>query len=75
MKDAKLLPFSVLKAVAKAVEVAEIIPKNKVVYLHCGSGVRSLKAAEELKKLGYDVRALKPGYTDLLGAGFLPAKK
>ena len=75
LKDAKLLPLSVLKAGAKAEEVAKLIPKDKVVYLHCGSGVRSLKAADELKKLGYDVRALKHGYTDLLEAGFPAAKK
>ena len=75
LKDAKPLPLSVLKAGAKAEEVAKIIPKDKVVYLHCGSGIRSLKAADELKKLGYDVRALKPGYTDLLEAGFSAAKK
>ena len=75
LKDAKLLPLSVLKAGAKAEEVAKIIPKDKVVYLHCGSGIRSLKAADELKKLGYDVRALKPGYADLLEAGFPAAKK
>ena len=75
LKDAKLLPLSVLKAGAKAEDVAKIIPKDKVVYCHCGSGVRSLKAADELKKLGYDVRPLKPGYMDLLKAGFAPAPK
>ncbi len=37
------------------------------------SGVRCLKAADELKKLGYDVRPLKEGYKDLLKAGFAPA--
>ena len=75
LKDAKLLPLSVLKAEPKAEDVAEIIPKDKVVYCHCGSGVRCLKAADELKKLGYDVRPLKPGYADLLKAGFTPAPK
>ncbi len=75
LKDAKLLPLSVLKAGAKAEDVAKVIPKDKIVYCHCGSGVRCLKAADELKKLGYDVRALKPGYADLLKAGFAPAAK
>jgi len=75
LKDAKLLPLSVLKAGAKAEDVAKIIPKDKIVYCHCGSGVRCLKAADELKKLGYDVRPLKPGYADLLKAGFAPATK
>ena len=71
LKDAKLLPLSVLKAG----DVAKVIPKDKIVYCHCGSGVRCLKAADELKKLGYDVRPLKPGYADLLKAGFAPAGK
>ncbi|MDY3552218.1 rhodanese-like domain-containing protein [Gemmata sp. JC717] len=75
LKDAKLLPLSTLKGGAKAEDVAKIAPKNKVVYLHCGSGVRCLKAADELKKLGYDARPLKPGYADLLKAGFAPAGK
>lgn len=75
LEDAKLLPLSVLKAGARAEDVARIIPKDKVVYCHCGSGVRCLKAADELKKLGYDVRPLKAGYTDLLKAGFAPAPK
>ena len=75
LKDAKLLPLSTLKGGAKAEDVAKIVPKDKVVYLHCGSGVRCLKAADELKKLGYDVRPLKPGYADLLKAGFAPAGK
>ena len=75
LKDAKLLPLSALKAGAKAEDVAKVAPKDKIVYCHCGSGVRCLKAADELKKLGYDVRPLKPGYADLLKAGFAPAGK
>lgn len=75
LKDAKLLPLSVLKAGAKAEDVAKIVPKDKIVYCHCGSGVRCLKVADELKKLGYDVRPLKPGYSDLLKAGFQKAEK
>ena len=75
LKDAKLLPLSVLKDGAKAEDVARVVPKDKIVYLHCGSGVRSLKAADELKKLGSDVRPLKPGYKELLKAGFEAAEK
>ena len=75
LKDAKLLPLSTFKGGAKAEDVAKAVPKDKVVYIHCGSGVRCLKAADELKKLGYDARPLKPGYDDLLKAGFAPAGK
>jgi phage shock protein E len=75
LKDAKLLPLSTIKGGAKADDVAKVAPKDTIVYCHCGSGVRCLKAADELKKLGYDVRPLKPGYKDLLKAGFEPAAK
>jgi len=75
LKDSKLLPLSTLKGGAKAEDVVKVAPKDKIVYCHCGSGVRCLKAADELKKLGYDVRPLKPGYKDLLKAGFEPAEK
>lgn len=75
LKDAKLLPLSTLKGGAKAEDVAKVAPKDKIVYCHCGSGVRTLKAADELKKLGYDVRPLKPGYKELLKAGFEKADK
>ncbi|MSR55770.1 MAG: multicopper oxidase family protein [Gemmataceae bacterium] len=34
-----------------------------------------MKAVDDLKKLGYDARPLKPGYTDLLKAGFQRAEK
>ena len=74
LKDARLLPLSTLKGGAKAEDVAKVAPKDKIVYCHCGSGVRCLKAADELKKLGYDVRPLKPGYKELLKAGFAPAE-
>jgi rhodanese-related sulfurtransferase len=75
LKDAKLLPLSVLQAGAKAEDVARVVPRDKVVYCHCRSGVRCLKAADALKKLGYDVRPLKPGYEDLLKAGFARASR
>jgi len=75
LKDARLLPLSVLKAGPKAEDVARVAPKGKVIYCHCRSGVRSLQAAAVLQKLGYDVRPLKQGYADLLKAGFAAAMK
>ena len=75
LKEAKLLPLSTLKGGVKAEDVAKIISKDKVIYCHCASGFRCLKAADELKKLGYDVRPLKLGYADLLKAEFAPAGK
>ena len=75
LKDAKHLPLSALKGDLKAEDVAKVAPKDKIIYCHCAAGVRCLKAADALTKLGYDVRPLKPGYTDLLRAGFAPAPK
>lgn len=50
------------------------LPKGKILYTHCVSGKRSAAAAEILGKLGYEVRSLKPGYKELLEAGFEKAK-
>jgi rhodanese-related sulfurtransferase len=75
LHDAKLLPLSALiKGSIAANELATLIPKGKVVYCHCARGGRALLAADELKKLGVEVRPLKQGYEELLKAGFTPAK-
>lgn len=50
------------------------VPKDKIVYCHCRAGGRALMAANILKDLGYDVRPLKPGFSELLKAGFPEAK-
>ena len=53
-----------------------MLPKDKVAYLHCASGVRCLKAAEILLKQGYDVRPLKDGlHKSLLTNGFTKAEE
>ena len=70
LKDAKLLPLSTLKDDALPKDLPTILPKDRVAYLHCAAGVRCVKAAEILRKAGYDVRAIKEGYKDLLKAGF-----
>jgi rhodanese-related sulfurtransferase len=75
LRDARLLPLSLLQEEIKAEELARVLPKGKVVYCHCASGQRCLKAAEVLQKQGYDVRPLKPGYQDLLKAGFPQAPR
>jgi rhodanese-related sulfurtransferase len=74
LNGAVLLPSSLLKGGGQAEEIAKLLPKGKVVYCHCGSGIRCLKAAEALQKLGYDARPLKAGYAELRKEGFAPAK-
>lgn len=71
---ARLLPLSVLEKGVKAEDVAKIIPEDTIVYCHCLAGGRCLEAAKILAPLGYDVRALKPGYPQLEKAGFPTAK-
>jgi len=46
------------------------IPKDKVIYTFCEVGKRSLTAGRLLAKEKFIVRVLKPGYQDLLRAGF-----
>jgi len=75
LKDARLIPLSKLKMYKEAEKVTKDLPKKKIVYCHCGAGVRALTAADILKKQGYDVRPLKAGYKDLLEAGFPKAGK
>ncbi|MFO0848109.1 MAG: rhodanese-like domain-containing protein [Gemmataceae bacterium] len=75
LKDAKPLPLSKIRAGVPEAERLKVMPKGKVVYLHCKAGGRCLTAADELKKFGYDVRPLKAGYEDLLKAGLPKAEK
>lgn len=74
LKDAKHLALSELKKGVASEKLKQTLPPGKIVYLHCGSGVRCLNAGDLLKKQGYDVRPLKDGYQDLLEAGFEKAK-
>jgi len=74
LKDARLLPLSDIRKGVPAEKLKKTLPAGSIVYLHCGSGIRCLTAAELLKKQGYDVRPLKDGYEGLLKAGFPPQK-
>lgn len=70
VQGAMLLPQSKLKNAALAAELVKQLPKDKIIYTHCRAGGRALTCGDILKKQGYDVRPLKPGYEDLIGAGF-----
>jgi len=58
-----------------ASDTLEKLPKDKILYTYCKVGVRSLTAGNLLAKQGDQVRVLKPGYQELLDAGFLKEKK
>lgn len=72
--DAVFLPLSELSSGVDAKQLAQRLPKDKVVYTHCVIGKRSVTAADILRKHGYDVRPLKAGYQELIDAGFKAAK-
>ncbi len=67
------LPISQLNDGISEAELARL-PKDKVIYVHCMVGKRSLQATELLKPKMVLVRALKPGYKELLEAGFPKAE-
>lgn len=54
--------------------LAQMLPKDKVLYTYCRSGGRARLAAEYFAKFGYDVRPLDQGYEQLAEAGFITAK-
>ncbi len=73
VEGAIFLPLSKLQPKPDAEALAKLLPKDKIIYTHCIVGMRSLKAANILEKLGYEVRPLKPGYDELIAAGFKKA--
>lgn len=75
VKGAVFLPLSDLRNGINAEKLAERLPKDRVIYTHCAKGVRSCMAADVLTRYGYDVRPLKPGYRELIAAGFEQAEK
>lgn len=50
------------------------LAKDLIVYTYCEVGYRSLRAGKMLERLNYDIRPLKPGYKDLVNAGFKSEK-
>ena len=67
------LPLSSLKKAVDTSALEQQLPKDEIVYTQCVMGVRALKAAKILEKLGYNVRPLKAGYENLVKAGFAKA--
>ena len=72
VKGAIFLPLSALQEDAKT--LTRRLPKDKIIYTHCVVGKRSVTAGNILEKLGYEVRPIKPGYKELIAAGFQPEK-
>jgi rhodanese-related sulfurtransferase len=69
------VPVTSLRKGGEPKKFAKVLPKKKILYTFCVVGMRSKTAAYELGKHGYTVRALKPGYDELLEAGFKKARQ
>jgi rhodanese-related sulfurtransferase len=70
IEGAIFLPIDSLRRDVDPKKLAKILPKKKIVYTFCAVGMRAKAAALKLEQHGYKVRALKPGYDQLLEAGF-----
>ncbi len=75
LRDATLLPLSILEGGLSRETLQRLVPANKIVYCHCAYGSRSMTAADILRRQGYDVRPLQQGYDDLVRAGFQVAPR
>ena len=75
VQDAVLLPWRDLQDKLDEKKIREKLPKDTIVYTYCAVGYRSLRAGKILAKYKYDVRPLKPGYDELVKAGFKSEKK
>ena len=73
VEGAILLPLSQLQKGLTA-EQRKLLPADKPIYVHCRSGRRCLSGTDVLKAANLDARALKPGYEDLIKAGFPKAE-
>ena len=82
LEGALLIPLSVLiewqrdglKADQRA-WLEKAIPRRTILYCHCASGGRSVPAGKILSEFGFDARALREGYRDLLAAGLPRSQK
>ena len=63
------LPLSAIRDGLSKDELKKL-PKDKVLYFHCVVGQRALMAANAVEKHGFTSRAVKPGYKEMIAAGF-----
>jgi rhodanese-related sulfurtransferase len=56
-------------------KLKKTLPKKKTIYTFCVVGMRAKQAGLILEKEGYKVRVLKPGYEELVKAGFKKTEK
>jgi len=74
VEGAIFLPLSALKKGIDAETLAKALPSDKVLYIHCVVGKRAVAAGNVLEEFEYAVRPIKPGYKELIEAGFKKAE-
>ena len=75
VEGAVFLPWRDLQDKFDEAKLREKLPKDAIIYTYCAVGYRSLRAGKIIAKFQYDVRPLKPGYDELVKAGFESEKK
>lgn len=73
VQGAIFLPLSAVNDGLSTTELAQL-PKNKVLYTHCVVGKRALTAGNALEQHGFKVKVIKPGFKELIAAGFPQAQ-
>ena len=74
---AKTLPLSTLRGTSDeelSNTVSKLIARDKIIYCHCRSGGRALLATSILERLGYDIRPLRSGFSEMIQLGFEKAE-
>ncbi len=74
IEGAIFLPLSILQDGVTKDELKGL-PKDKILYVHCVVGKRAVTAANILERNGYKVQPMKPGYKEMISAGFPKAKE
>jgi phage shock protein E len=78
VEGALFVPIDSLRKYSlNAERLAKTLPKKeekKILYTFCVVGMRAKAAGNILQEQGYEVRPLKPGYEELLKAGFKKAE-
>ena len=69
------LPLSALKKGLTKEQLAKVLPKDRILYTFCMVGKRAITAEDIFEKFGYEGRSLKPGYKELVKAGFRTDEK
>ncbi len=73
IEGAIFLPLSAVQDGLSKKELKKL-PKDKTLYVHCVVGKRALTVGNALEKYGYEIRVVKPGYKEMISAGFPKAQ-